>query len=125
MSLLLLILLSETLPCCLVEPWDLEQLLCLLKPPTVLRLKEGEKGMVKGVGVKRGSLSMRGRAGGCGRAGGVFLLAQCFSYWGPWTSSMGLTWEFVKHDKSPPTPQVALSQKLWDGASDVFQGPSG
>lgn len=58
---------------------------------------------------------MGGRAEGCGRAEGVFLLAQCFSDCGPWTSSMDLTWEFVKDAKSPRPPQVALIRSSGTG----------
>lgn len=113
---------------CLVEPWDLEQLL-FVKTPNCPPFKGGGEGSGEGTGCEDGREARQplheGQSGVCRRATGVFLLAQCFSHWGPWTSSMGLTWEFVKNAKFPSTPQVALSQKPWDRVSDVFQEPSG
>lgn len=66
-----------------------------------------------------------GQSWGCRKTGGDFVLAQRFLDWGPWTSKIGLTWEFVKNAKSPSPSKVALSPKLWDGVSVLFQESSG
>lgn len=66
-----------------------------------------------------------GQSWGCRKTGGVFVLAQRCLDWGPWTSKMGLTWEFVKNAKSPSPSKVVTESKTVGWVSVLFQESSG